>query len=146
MSSGLGGTTPSALGTASGLGAAQSSGVGVALPSGAGSAAIAIGALPAIGSGAPGRTINVPAGSAANLFPQITPSSAPSHAPKTGRGANPGQNAVDAAATNPVSLSGAQFGSQILGLIVLLLGVAVVATGISVRKVRGPGKPGPSVQ
>jgi hypothetical protein len=123
ISGGLGGTTPSALGTASGLGAA--------LPSGA---------LPTIGAGTPGRTINVPAGSAANLFPQINPSTGHSHAPKTGR-ANPGQDAVAAAATNPISLTGAQFGSQIIGLIVLLLGVAVVATGISMRKVRTIGKP-----
>jgi hypothetical protein len=42
--------------------------------------------------------------------------------------------------------SGARFGSQIIGLIVLLLGVAVVATGISVRMVRTIGKPSLSGQ
>jgi hypothetical protein len=94
-----------------------------------------------IGAGGSGGTVNVPAGSAANLFPQITPSPAPSHAATTGPGAQPGQEAVAAAATTPISLSGAQLGSQIIGLIVLLLGVAVVATGVSVRKARAARTP-----
>ncbi len=61
--------------------------------------------------------------------------------PTTGPGAQPGQGAVAAAATSPISLTGTQLGSQIIGLIVLLLGVAVVATGVSVRKVQAAGKP-----
>ncbi|HEY0719282.1 MAG TPA: hypothetical protein VGD68_16845 [Streptosporangiaceae bacterium] len=131
-SGGLAGTTPSGLGTGDGLAGA---------PSGAGAAAVPIGALPIVGSGGPGSTINVPAGSAANLFPQIDPAPAASQAPTTGRDAGPGQGAVTASATNPISLTGAQFGSQVIGLIVLLLGVAVVATGISVRKVRAVANP-----
>jgi hypothetical protein len=131
-------TTPSQLGTASGLGTAGD--FGALLPAEAG-AALPIGALPTIGSGASGGTVNVPAGSAANLFPQINPSSAPSQAPKPGRAAQSGQDAVAAAATSPISLTGAQLGSQLVGLMVLLLGVAVVATGVSVRKARAVGKP-----
>jgi hypothetical protein len=111
------------------------------LPGGLGSAALPIGALPVIGSGASGGTVNVPAGSAANLFPQISPSSAPSQAPKAGPGAQSAQAAVAADATSPISLSGAQFGSQLIGLIILLFGVAVVATGVSVRKVQAAAKP-----
>ena len=45
------------------------------------------------------------------------------------------------AAVIPISLTSSQFGSQIIGLVILLLGVAVVVTGVSVRKVRATEKP-----
>ncbi|HEY6501866.1 MAG TPA: hypothetical protein VIZ20_20735, partial [Streptosporangiaceae bacterium] len=92
-------------------------------------AALPVGALPIVGSDAPGTTINVPAGSAANLFPQITPSTpstAPSPAPRTGHAADQGQDAVATSSVIPISLTSPQFEAQILGLIVLLFGVAVV--------------------
>jgi hypothetical protein len=140
-SGGSGAATPSQLGTGGDLGAGGSADAGLALAGVGGLAAVPIGALPVVGSGGPGSTVNVPAGSAANLFPQIKPSPAASQAPKTGPGAQPGQDAVAAGTTSPISLSGAQFGSQIVGLMVLLLGVAVVAVGVSVRKVQAAARP-----
>jgi len=74
------------------------------------------------------------------LFPQITPSTAPSAAPRTGHAADQGQDTVARSSVIPISLTSPQFEAQILGLIVLLFGVAVVVTGISVRKVRAAGK------
>jgi hypothetical protein len=44
--------------------------------------------------------------------------------------------------TIPLSLGSSEFGAQILGLIVLLLGVAIAVTRISLRKTRAAGKPG----
>ena len=41
----------------------------------------------------------------------------------------------------PISLTGSQFEAQIIGLMILLLGVTVVLTGISVRKVRAAARP-----
>jgi hypothetical protein len=103
--------------------------------------AVPIGALPVIGSGTAGGTINVPAGSAANLFPQIGPSATPSAKPGTGRSTNQDQSTMDMSSVGPISLSGSEFGSQVIGLTVLLLGIAVFAVGISIRKVRPVGKP-----
>ncbi|HEY2261037.1 MAG TPA: hypothetical protein VGI96_00265 [Streptosporangiaceae bacterium] len=134
-------TAPSALGTSSGVGAPLPDDAGSPLAGSVGAAPLPIGVLPTIGSAASASTINVPAGSAANLFPQINPSSTPSQAPKPGRAAPSGQDAVAVAETSPISLTGAQLGSQLVGLFVLLLGVAVVATGVSVRKARAVGKP-----
>jgi hypothetical protein len=112
-------------------------GLGVALP---------IGALPVVGAGGSPATKNVPAGNAASLFPEIKPSSAaPSRAPgparAQGSGANSGQNAVATSSVIPISLTGSQFEAQIIALIILLLGITVVMTGISVRKVRAAARP-----
>jgi hypothetical protein len=112
-------------------------GLGVALP---------IGALPVVGAGGSAATKNVPAGNAASLFPEIKPSSpAPSRAPAPGSaqgsGANSGQNAVATSSVIPISLTGSQFEAQIIALIILLLGITVVMTGISVRKVRAAARP-----
>lgn len=113
-------------------------GLGVALP---------IGALPVVGAGGPAVTKNVPAGNAASLFPEIKPSSpAPSRAPgpgrAQGRGAGSGQDAIATSAVSPISLTGSQFEAQIIALIILLLGLTVVMTGISVRKVQAAVRPG----
>jgi hypothetical protein len=112
-------------------------GLGVALP---------IGALPVVGSGGSAATKNVPAGNAASLFPEIKPSSAaPSAAPGSGRaqgsGVSSGQDAVATSTVLPISLTGSQFEAQIIALIILLLGITVVITGISVRKVRAAVRP-----
>jgi hypothetical protein len=113
--------------------------IGVALP---------IGAIPVAGVGTP-ITTNVPAGNAAGLFPEITPSSPAASAPGSGSGAKPGANSgvnsgQDAVATSsvvPVALTSSEFEAQIIGLMILLLGITVVLTGISVRKVRAAAKP-----
>jgi hypothetical protein len=127
-------TVPSLPGTTSSLGADVPV---AALPVGA----LPVGALPVAGSGTTGGTVNVPAGSAASLFPEISPSSAPSPAPKTAPGTSQGQNAVATSSVIPISLTSSEFESQIIGLIVLLLGVATVITGISMRKIRATGTP-----
>jgi hypothetical protein len=116
-------------------------GLGVALP---------IGALPVVGAGGQAVTKNVPAGNAASLFPEITPSAAPPTSAAgsgTGTGTGPGagsaQDAVAASTVLPISLTGSQFEAQIIGLMILLLGITVVLTGISVRKVRAAARPSP---
>ena len=110
--------------------------------------ALPIGALPVVGAGGPAVTKNVPAGNAASLFPEIKPSSpAPSRAPgparAQGNGASSGQAAVATSRVLPISLTGSQFEAQIIGLMILLLGITVVLTGISVRKVRAAARPSP---
>jgi hypothetical protein len=109
--------------------------------------ALPIGAIPVAGSGTP-VTTNVPAGSAASLFPEITPSAAPPTSAAgsgTGTGTSPGassaQDAVTTSSVLPISLTGSQFEAQIIALIILLLGITVVMTGISVRKVRAAARP-----
>jgi hypothetical protein len=98
--------------------------------------ALPIGALPAVD----GVSTTVPAGNAASLFPQISPSASPSPAPGTAV-AVPDQSQAQAepvADTSriPLSLGSSEFGAQIIGLIVLLLGVAIAVTRLSVRKTR----------
>jgi hypothetical protein len=102
-----------------------------------------VGSLPLVGAtGVPGISATLPAGNASNLFPQINPSTAPSPAPGTqadpGRGAQP----VADSSTIPLSLGSSEFGAQILGLIMLLLGVAIAVTRISLRKTRITGRGG----
>jgi hypothetical protein len=89
-----------------------------------------------INAGTPGVSAMIPAGSAANLFPRISPSAVPSPAPRSQ--ADPGKQ------TRPVadSSASAEFGAQLVGLIVLLLGVAIAVTRISLRKSRAAGKSG----
>jgi hypothetical protein len=104
-----------------------------------------IGAIPVAGSGTP-VTTNIPAGSAASLFPEITPSASPSTTAAgtgtgTGPGASSGQDAVATSSVLPISLTSSQFEAQIIGLMILLLGVTVVVTGISVRKLRATARP-----
>jgi hypothetical protein len=135
--SGNGGTsgTTAAGGTGtSGLGVGGSTfSLGSSLP---------IGSLPLVNAGIPGISTTIPAGSASNLFPQISPSAVPSPAP--GTQANPGRQAdpVAASSTIPLALGSSEFGAQILGLIVLLLGVAIAVTRVSLRKTRAAAKPG----
>jgi hypothetical protein len=94
---------------------------------------VQLGALGAVA----GVSTTIPAGNASNLFPQISPSSSPTPAPGT-------QAAVPSKATEPVadssriplSLGSSEFGAQIIGLIVLLLGVAIAVTRLSLRKTR----------
>jgi hypothetical protein len=95
-----------------------------------------VGALPVV----PGVSGTIPAGSASSLFPQISPSSSPSPAP--GSQASPGKDPVATSSVIPLSLTSSEFGAQIIGLIILLLGVAIAVTRLSVRKVRATGKPG----
>jgi hypothetical protein len=57
--------------------------------------------------------------------------------------ASPGkQRPVADRSTIPLSLSSSEFGAQLVGLVILLLGVAIAVTRVSLRKVRANGKPG----
>ena len=115
-------TTPGASGTSYSL--------GTSLP---------LGPVPLVG--AAGTSTTIPAGSASSLFPQISPSSVPS--PAAGGLASHGeQGPVADPSTIPLSLSSSEFGAQLVGLIILLLGVAIAVTRVSLRKVRATGKPG----
>jgi hypothetical protein len=100
--------------------------------------ALPIGAIPLVGSGVPGLSTTIPAGSASSLFPQISPSAAPSPVP--GSQASPGKDPVAASSVIPLSLTSSEFGAQIVGLIILLLGIAIAVTRVSLRKVRVPRK------
>jgi hypothetical protein len=98
-----------------------------------------LGPVPLVGVA--GTSTTIPAGSVSSLFPQISPSSVPSLAP--GSLASPGkQDPVADPSTIPLSLSSSEFGAQLVGLIILLLGVAIAVTRVSLRKVRATGKPG----
>jgi hypothetical protein len=121
---GVGGTTPGVGGTTYGL--------GTSLP---------IGTLPLVNAGVPGISTTIPAGSASNLFPQINPSAVPSPAPGTQAAPTKQGEPVADSSTIPLSLGSSEFGAQILGLIVLLLGVAIAVTRVSLRRSRA-GKPG----
>ncbi len=104
-----------------------------------------LGSVPLVGSvplaGVAGTSTTIPAGSASSLFPQISPSSVPSPAP--GSPAGPGeQGPVADPSTIPLSMGSSEFGAQLVGLIILLLGVAIAVTRVSLRKVRATGKPG----
>ena len=94
---------------------------------------VSLGALPAVA----GVSTTVPAGNASNLFPQISPSSSPTPAPGT-QAAVPGKTTESVADSSriPLSLGSSEFGAQIIGLIVLLLGVAIAVTRLSIRKTR----------
>ena len=122
-SSGANGTIPGATGNGSTLGSA--------LP---------LGPIPLLGSGVsvPGLSTTIPAGSASSLFPQISPSAAPSPVP--GSLASPGKGPAAASSVIPLSLTSSEFGAQIVGLIILLLGIAIAVTRVSLRKVRVPRK------
>ena len=98
-----------------------------------------LGTIPLVGSSVPGTTTTIPAGSASSLFPQISPSTVPNPAP--GSQAGKGDPVADSSKI-PLSLGSSEFGAQIVGLIILLLGVAIAVTRISVRKVRPTGKSG----
>jgi hypothetical protein len=90
---------------------------------------------------APGVSTTIPAGSASSLFPQINPSAVPSPAPGSPANPNSKQQPVADSSTIPLALGSSEFGAQILGLIVLLLGVAAAVTRISLRRTR-TGKTG----
>ena len=98
-----------------------------------------LGTIPVVGSGVPGTTTTVPAGSASSLFPQISPSAVPDPAPNSQAGK---RDSVAESSTIPLSFGSSEFGAQIVGLIILLLGVAIAVTRISVRKIRPTGKTG----
>jgi hypothetical protein len=91
-------------------------------------------------AGVPGISATLPGGSASSLFPQISPSATPT--PEPGAQADPGKGGQPVAdsSTIPLSLGSSEFGAQIFGLIVLLLGVAIAVTRISLRKTRITGK------
>jgi hypothetical protein len=95
-------------------------------------AAIPLGALPAVA----GVSTTVPAGNASTLFPQISPSASPSPAPGTAAATPAKAEPVADSSRIPLSLSSSEFGAQIVGLIVLLLGVAIAVTRLSLRKTR----------
>jgi hypothetical protein len=95
-------------------------------------AAIPLGALPAVA----GVSTTLPAGNASSLFPQISPSASPSPAPGTAAASPAKAQPVADSSRIPLSLSSSEFGAQIVGLIVLLLGVAIAVTRLSLRKTR----------
>jgi hypothetical protein len=99
-----------------------------------------IGTVPLVNP-VPGISTTIPAGSASSLFPQISPTAVPSPAPGTPAAAGK-QRPVADSSTIPLALGSSEFGAQILGLIVLLLGVAIAVTRISLRKTRTAGKTG----
>jgi hypothetical protein len=99
-------------------------------------AAIPLGALPAVA----GVSTTIPAGNASTLFPQISPSAAPSPTPGTTAATPAKAQPVADTSRIPLSLSSSEFGAQIVGLIVLLLGVAIAVTRLSVRKTRPSSK------
>ncbi|HWG14090.1 MAG TPA: hypothetical protein VG268_12535 [Streptosporangiaceae bacterium] len=99
---------------------------------------IPIGPLPAVA----GVSTTIPGGNASNLFPQISPSSTPSPAAGTPAGtpaAAKGSQPVADSSRIPLALGSSEFGAQIVGLIVLLLGVAIAVTRLSLRKTRATG-------
>ncbi len=99
-----------------------------------------IGNVPLVGS-VPGVSSTIPAGSASSLFPQISPTAVPSPSPGSPAEASK-QRPVADSSTIPLSLGSSEFGAQILGLIVLLLGVAIAVTRVSLRKTRTIGRTG----
>ncbi len=99
-------------------------------------AAIPLGALPACVAGVAGVSTTIPAGNASNLFPQISPSSTPSPSPGTAVADPAPAKPVADSSRIPLSLGSSEFGAQIIGLIVLLLGVAIAVTRLSLRKTR----------
>jgi hypothetical protein len=100
-------------------------------------AAIPLGGLPAVA----GVSTTIPAGNASSLFPQISPSATPSPSPAPSTAAASPAKAQPVADSSriPLSLSSSEFGAQIVGLIVLLLGVAIAVTRLSLRKTRPNG-------
>ena len=90
---------------------------------------IPVGPLPAVA----GVSTTIPGGNAANLFPQISPSSTPSPAAGTPANAQGAQPVADSSRI-PLALGSSEFGAQIVGLIVLLLGVAIAVTRLSIRR------------
>ena len=129
---------PSQAAAAAGSGSIdQSAGADVDIPGLSGSTenigSVQLGALPAVA----GISTTVPAGNASNLFPQISPSSSPTPAPGTQPAApNKATEPVADSSRIPLSLGSSEFGAQIIGLIVLLLGVAIAVTRLSLRKTR----------
>jgi len=101
-----------------------------------------IGNIPVVGSAVPGVSTMIPAGSASSLFPEINPSATPSPSPGAQAGFGRQGDPVADSSTIPLSLGSSEFGAQIVGLIILLLGVAIAVTRISLRKARTTGKPG----
>jgi hypothetical protein len=101
-------------------------------------AALPLGPIPLLGSSVPGLSTTIPAGSASSLFPQISPSAVPSPVP--GSPASPGKGPVAASSVIPLSLTSSEFGAQIVGLIILLVGIAIAVTRVSLRKGRVPRK------
>ncbi|HEX4256281.1 MAG TPA: hypothetical protein VH089_14390 [Streptosporangiaceae bacterium] len=95
---------------------------------------IPVGPLPAVA----GVSTTIPGGNASNLFPQISPSSTPSPAAGTPAVANGAQPVADSSRI-PLALGSSEFGAQIVGLIVLLLGVAIAVTRLSIRRKSTPG-------
>jgi hypothetical protein len=87
-----------------------------------------------------GISTTIPAGNASSLFPQISPSASPSPAPGTTAASPAKAQPVADSSRIPLSLSSSEFGAQIVGLIVLLLGVAIAVTRLSLRKTRPNGK------
>ena len=101
-----------------------------------------IGNIPVVGSAVPGFSTTIPAGSASSLFPQINPSATPSPAPGAQAGSGKQSAPVADSSTIPLSLGSSEFGAQIVGLIILLVGAVIAVTRISLRKARATGKPG----
>jgi hypothetical protein len=95
---------------------------------------IPVGPLPAVA----GVSTTIPGGNASNLFPQISPSSTPSPAAGTPANAQGTQPVADSSRI-PLALGSSEFGAQIVGLIVLLLGVAIAVTRLSIRRKGTPG-------
>jgi hypothetical protein len=85
-----------------------------------------------------GVSTTIPGGNASNLFPQISPSSTPSPAAGTPAAAKGAQPVADSSRI-PLALGSSEFGAQIVGLIVLLLGVAIAVTRLSIRRKSTPG-------
>ena len=99
-------------------------------------AVLPLGPLPALNDQA---SLLIGAGSAASLFPAISPSPGASRAPSV-RQAQPGHGkAAPLTEASPVSVGTPVFTAQVAGLIALGLAIMLTVTRLSVRK--RPGKP-----
>ncbi len=102
-------------------------------------AQLPIGPLPTV----PGSVTSIsPPGNAGNLFPKISPSSIPNPAPGTPPVAARGRQATTTGDSSPIPpLGSAEFGAQVLGLVLLALGVVIAITRLSLRRSRAGGSP-----
>jgi hypothetical protein len=95
-------------------------------------AVLPLGPIPALNGEA---SMFVQAGSAANLFPTVGPSSGASPGPTAAVGAQPTKrNTAPVSEASPVSLSTPVFTAQVAGLIALGVAIMLTVTRLSVRR------------
>jgi hypothetical protein len=80
-----------------------------------------------------------PAGTAANLFPKITPGPIQSPPPGTQPGSQHVADPVAHSSLSPLPLGTSGFSAPMLGLVLLALAVAIAVPLLSVRRGKAPG-------